>query len=333
MAWFKSHKNKQKDKHPGPDRPQNLSPLPPLPATEAPPAWTPAPEESHLYGQYNEANEGEFEAAETYCEHHPVVPPKLLSSDMVERIEVEGGRAWNMEVPRTPRFVGRVMDGGEKGKAGVCRITTEKKCRDVCLLSNLPIMAGLYVTQGKTGVYFEVLVKKMGGVVAIGTSVRSDFLAQNMADRLAGTACRPYPDWRLPGWNRLSAGLHLDDMRKFYDDPTGGRDYNPVLSQFSAGDIIGCGYDFSSSSMFYTYNGVRLPDAFGGIYLPRSQFDVYAAIGVERDCELEVNFGGDVFKWKEGNEWAWRVEGHVGRLSSTSGQYGEDLPSYEDIRK
>ena len=33
-----------------------------------------------------------------------------------------------------------------------------------------------------------------------------------------GTICKPYPDYRLPGWNRLSAGLHLDDMQKFYED-------------------------------------------------------------------------------------------------------------------
>lgn len=30
-------------------------------------------------------------------------------------------------------------------------------------------------------------------------------------------ACKPYPLFRLPGWNRLSAALHLDDRRKFYE--------------------------------------------------------------------------------------------------------------------
>jgi hypothetical protein len=37
----------------------------------------------------------------------------------------------------------------------------------------------------------------------------------------------------MPGWNRLSAGLYLDDVRKFFGDPHGGRDYTPELSQIS----------------------------------------------------------------------------------------------------
>ena len=77
-----------------------------------------------------------------------------------------------------------------------------------------------------------------------------------------GTACRPYPEWRHPGWNRLSAALHLDDFRKFFEDPNGGRDYTPELTEVSEDDIIGCGYDFTRCSIFYTYNGRRLPDAF-----------------------------------------------------------------------
>ena len=87
------------------------------------------------------------------------------------------------------------------------------------------------------------------------------------------------------------------------------------------------------SSIFFTYNGMRLEDAFTGVYVPRIQFDVFAAIGVEGECEFDVNFGGDVFRWKEGNEWAWRVEGHVGRLSGMSGAYAEELPSYEEARR
>ena len=75
--------------------------------------------------------------------------------------------------------------------------------------------------------------------------------------------------------------------------------------------------------MFFTHNGVRLPDAFTGVYMPRTAHDVYAAIGVEGENDFEVNFGGDVFKWLEANEWAWRVEGHVG-----TGGLSEGLPPY-----
>lgn len=82
--------------------------------------------------------------------------------------------------------------------------------------------------------------------------------------------------------------------------------------------------------MFFTYNGARLSSAFSGIYLPRQEFDVFAAIGVEGDIEIEVNFGGDVFRWKEGNDWAWRVEGHVGSFGGSSSQDAE-LPVYEEF--
>ena len=158
----------------------------------------------------------------------------------------------------------------------------------------------------------------------------------SQTENSTGTACRPYPDWRFPGWNRGSAGLHLDDMRKFWEDPDGGRDFTPELAAFSEGDYFGCGYEFVGSTIFFTRNGQRLPDAFHGVYNPRTRQDVYAAIGLEGSCELEVNFGGEVFKWKEGNEWAWRVEGHVGRLSATSSRAapaGDGLPTYEEARR
>ena len=116
-------------------------------------------------------------------------------------------------------------------------------------------------------------------------------------------------------------------MRKFCEDPDGGRDYTPALTRISPGDTVGCGFDFTRNSIFFTYNGQRLPDAFSGLYVPRTNYDVYAAIGIEAACEFEVNFGGDVFRRKEGNEWAWRVEGHVGRMEGGSSA-AEELPTY-----
>jgi Ran-binding protein 9/10 len=102
-----------------------------------------------------------------------------------------------------------------------------------------------------------------------------------------------------------------------------------------AGDTVGCGYDFRATSIFFTHNGQRLPSAFAGVYLPRVQFDVYAAIGVSGANALDVNFGGELFRWKEGNEWAWRLEGHVGRLSGPAGAGGgadDELPTYAEAR-
>jgi len=161
---------------------------------------------------------------------------------------------------------------------------------------------------------------------------------QSIADSSTGTACKPYPPFRLPGWNRQSGALHLDDMRKFFEDTDGGRDYAPNLSIHS-GCIIGCGFEFATGVLFFTYNGHRLPDAFRGIYLPRSAHDVFAAIGVDGENEFDVNFGTATFAWRVGNEWAWRVEGHVGQvvagvavagpsIANNVDYLGEDLPAY-----
>jgi len=127
----------------------------------------------------------------------------------------------------------------------------------------------------------------------------------------------------------MSAGLHLDDFCKFFEDPDGGRDYTDSLNRIEPGDTVGCGYEFKTGIIFFTHNGIRLPTAFSGVYLPRCTQDVFAAIGVEGDCDFQVNFGGESFRWKEGNEWAWLVEGHVGRLAGCSDPPDDELPSYQ----
>ncbi|KAF8076728.1 hypothetical protein FPV67DRAFT_1777156 [Lyophyllum atratum] len=288
-------------------------------APQAPPEWEPAPEIVHPWGLRNEASDDDYEAAEEFCASHPLEPPRLLPSDVVDRIHAAGCKAWRIELPRTPRFIGSVRNPGDtKSAEAVVHVQTARECKDTCLLSDLPILAGLYDVHGKQGVYYEVEIVQMdvgdGGLIAV------------------GMACRPYPDGRLPGWNRLSGGLHLDDMRKFFEDPDGGRDYLSESDAVTvrAGDTIGCGYEFSGGVLFFTYNGQRLPPAFTGVYLPRTAQDVYAAVGVSGAAEFKINFGGDTFRWMEGNEWAWRVEGHVGRLGGAGNAGDDELPTYSE---
>jgi Ran-binding protein 9/10 len=140
--------------------------------SDLPPGWTAAPERSHVYGLYNEATYVESEAAEQFCRNHPPDPPKLLPSHIVDRITELGCLAWGLEWPNTHRFAGRVTNISEhkSGGATVVCVSTEEACADACLLSDLPIAAGLYDTRGKTGVYFEVIIGSLGpnGVIAIG---------------------------------------------------------------------------------------------------------------------------------------------------------------------
>lgn len=49
-------------------------------------------------------------------------------------------------------------------------VSTDRKCREVCLMSDLPILGGLYDIQGKEGVYYEITINKMDGIIAIGES-------------------------------------------------------------------------------------------------------------------------------------------------------------------
>ncbi|KAI0276463.1 hypothetical protein BGY98DRAFT_919345 [Russula aff. rugulosa BPL654] len=291
-----------------------------------PPAWNPAPERSHTLGLFNEASDDDWERAEAFCTTHPPTPPKLLASDVIDRIRVLGCAAWGLERPTDDaRFVGHIDRGdqiksGSGGDEGTWKVRTEKRCRDSCVICDLPLMAGLYDIHGRRGVYYEVRVNRMDGVVAI------------------GTACKPYPSWRLPGWNRLSAALHLDDLRKFFEDPDGGRDYTidaqgggfPGHFQIRPGNVVGCGYEFGTGALFFTYNGIRLSNAFVGIYMPRVDHDVYAAIGFEGANDVEVNFGSSDFLWREGNDVAWRVNGHVGYMVGSGPGQDERLPSYSD---
>jgi hypothetical protein len=139
--------------------------------SSAPPEWSVAPEVSHTFGLRNEAPEEEYEAAERFCEDNPPFPPRLMPASAVERINAVGCRAWGIEDPASPRFVGRIQNlGGEEksGRAPVVYVTTGEGCKDVCLLSDLPIMAGLYDTQGKEGVYYEIKIRRMDGFLAIG---------------------------------------------------------------------------------------------------------------------------------------------------------------------
>ena len=96
-------------------------------------------------------------------------------------------------------------------------------------------------------------------------------------------------------------------------------DKHTTSSQFSVDrkgqhhlPVIGCGYELSSKSLFYIYDGVRLGAAFRDVYVPREEHDVFAANGVSGlgANALSVNFGGRRFVW-EVNEEGWRMSRHV----------------------
>ena len=70
-------------------------------------------------------------------------------------------------------FNDRVESGIDEGGAGATKVVTDKRCKDVCISGDLPIMVGLYNVEGKQGIYYEVVIRKMEGIIAIGNSSRS----------------------------------------------------------------------------------------------------------------------------------------------------------------
>ncbi|TDL22139.1 hypothetical protein BD410DRAFT_770650 [Rickenella mellea] len=303
------------------------------PSSEALPAWAPAAGESLKDGKFSDAPEYEYREAEKWCRRVPVASAAPIPAYLIDRINAEGCKAWDIVQPSPhSRFRGFIQNiqGHKEGGPKVVHVHSAKDCGDYCLMSNLPLMAGMYGIQGKEGVYYEVQVRQMQGTIAIGMS------------------CQPYPEYRLPGWNRRSAALHLDDLQIFYEDSDGGKAYDKRLKRIKEGDVIGCGYEFSTTSLFFTHNGERLDTAFVGPFAPREHFDVYAAIGMGKpemrpgENDIIVNFGGDdqdhLFRWKPGREWAWLVDGHVGRNlgsamePSGSGIPGDRLPTYAETK-
>ena len=108
-------------------------------------------------------------AAALCLNHTTPIQSQPLESDVIERLTREGCNAWGMVKPTYPGFKGRMLSGtDEGGPAGVTKVMTDKQCALSCMWSDLPIMAGSYGIKGKQGVYYEVEIKRMGGIIAIG---------------------------------------------------------------------------------------------------------------------------------------------------------------------
>jgi hypothetical protein len=134
--------------------------------------------------------------------------------------------------------------------------------------------------QNQTQHYFEITVEKAGPEVVMAI----------------GLCTRPYPIFRMPGWNKFSVGYHSDDGHKFCDDATGGQPFGP---SWNIGDTIGCGYCPETGNVIFTKNGINLGYAFSGL----GRHHYFASIGVDGPAIIHVNFGKQPFKYNVEN-WA-----------------------------
>lgn len=103
---------------------------------------------------------------------------------------------------------------------------------------------------------------------------------------------------RLPGLDQFSWGYHSDDGRTA-SNPGHNQQFGPP---FGMHDTIGCGFDFSTNTMFFTKNGLLL-----GTNLTKSSgyaLDVlepqycellYPCVGFKSCLSFRTNFGGQRF--------------------------------------
>lgn len=111
-----------------------------------------------------------------------------------------------------------------------------------------------------------------------------------------GLSSRPYPIFRMPGWNKFSVGYHSDDGHKFCDDATGGQDFGP---SWTVGDTVGCGYSPDTGHVFFTKNGTMIAYAFTGLV----RHHYFASVGTDGPAMIHVNFGKSPFLFHVEN-WA-----------------------------
>jgi Ran-binding protein 9/10 len=116
------------------------------------------------HGKYSDAPEDEMGAAEEWSNEHFLEEPRILEAHVVERIKAEGARAWSLEFRSDyciyrDRWTGTI----ERSSQGLITVSSTASCKDVSLLSTIPLRAGQYKPiKGNFGAYYEVTILKMG---------------------------------------------------------------------------------------------------------------------------------------------------------------------------
>jgi hypothetical protein len=121
-----------------------------------------------------------------------------------------------------------------------------------------------------------------------------------------GVTTKPYPTFRLPGFNRHSVG-YLTDGTKRRNQPFFGKSYGPVCRQ---GDVIGCGYRSRTGTVFFTRNGKKLEEAAIGF-----RQNIFPSVGAIGPCSIHVNFGQAGFVFIEANVKKWGLAPMNGTLA------------------
>jgi len=123
-----------------------------------------------------------------------------------------------------------------------------------------------------------------------------------------GLATKPYPSFRLPGWNKYSVAYFATDGFKSHNYPFTASSYGPPLAE---GDVLGVGYRPRTGSVFFTRNGRRMEDAYMGL----QRLNLFPTVGANGPCTVHINLGQAGFVFIEANVKKWGLAPMVGTLA------------------
>lgn len=123
-----------------------------------------------------------------------------------------------------------------------------------------------------------------------------------------GLATKPYPSFRLPGWNKYSIAYFATDGFKSHNYPFTASSYGPPLAE---GDVLGVGYRPRTGTVFFTRNGRKLEDAYTGL----QRLNLFPTVGANGPCTVHVNLGQAGFVFIEANVKKWGLAPMVGTLA------------------
>ncbi|KAJ1675423.1 Protein ssh4 [Spiromyces aspiralis] len=130
-----------------------------------------------------------------------------------------------------------------------------------------------------------------------------------------GLATKPYPPWRMVGWNRYSVGYSVNNgvVNKNYQFTS-----LPVGEQCFVGDIVGVGFQPHSGYVWFTRNGRKFRTVLSGL-----EFDMFPTVSADGPCSFSANFGQRGFVYIEANVRRWGLAPIEGAQSPPP-MYGMD---------
>ncbi|KAF9578065.1 Rsp5p-dependent ubiquitination, sorting of cargo proteins at the multivesicular body [Lunasporangiospora selenospora] len=231
-------------------------------------------ENDERWALLTDAQRQAFTAAQAFqTAHPPLSVPTDISLSQYLSIQEKGVSAWEFEAPFDSSRV-------------IVHDRTELSFHDqeASVQTNLPIPKQQEVY------YWEVKMfeKSPDTVVSVGVSTK------------------PYPNERMPGWNRHSVAYFSKDGQKYCNSPFSGHPYGPIYFE---GDVVGCGYRPRTGTLFFTRNGKRIEDAYTGLW-----YNLFPTVGASGPCVLHVNLGQSGFVFVEANVKKWGLAPAAGNL-------------------